>query len=160
VPGVSRGTRPLGSVWATGIVTHPRWDRVSASDFDIAMMRLDTAVLPAADCLTPAVGIQPSTALSPPRIIGYPYVEVHGDTPVEGQGAIRAVESNRLFYDIDTEGGQSGAPILVPAASGRSVVLGLHCGGLGNGASALANSYNAGIHLRKELTDWMGTSGT
>jgi V8-like Glu-specific endopeptidase len=46
-------------------------------------------------------------------VAGCPFAGFSGETHVVGSGAVDAFEGPLLFYDIDTEDGQSGAPVLV-----------------------------------------------
>jgi V8-like Glu-specific endopeptidase len=48
---------------------------------------------------------------------------------------LKAVASNRLVYDIDTMGGQSGAPVYVKR-NGQRYVVGIHNYGEASGNSA------------------------
>ena len=156
VSGLAAGSRPLGESWAVAVVCHPLWDGAAASDYDIAALRLDKPVLPAEECLRPSPAVERSGPPSLVRVVGYPHVIDKGGTPVEGEGPVKVVEGSRFFYDIDTEDGQSGAPVFLPvSAPGNTTVVGIHCGGRGNGTSPLANSLNAGLHLRRELIDWI-----
>lgn len=156
VPGLARGARPFGETWALRVVRHPQWSGISASDFDVAAV----IVTPLA-----AAGNQflraepwPATALEAPTVsvAGYPFAQFRGETPVRHEGPVRVREGNCLFYDIDTEDGQSGAPVLFDAGGSRPVtVVGIHSAGQGLGTSSLARSLNVGVALRSELLEWI-----
>jgi V8-like Glu-specific endopeptidase len=65
-----------------------------------------------------------------------------------------AVNESRLFYDIDTFGGQSGSPIWFTAEDGRRIAVGIHTSG--------GKRENAGTRITgnvlANLRDWRGNS--
>jgi glutamyl endopeptidase len=151
VPALGFGTRPFGTLWPVRLERHPSWDGVPASSFDIARLHVDPPV-PAERCLR--AGGREGAPPSHVRVAGYPFVEDHGDTPIEGDGAVGAVEGALLFYDVDADDGQSGGPVLDEEAAPGTVVA-IHSGGTGHGASPLARSLNTGLVLRDELVQWI-----
>jgi glutamyl endopeptidase len=65
------------------------------------------------------------------------------------------VNESRLFYDIDTFGGQSGSPIWFTADDGRRIAIGVHTSG--------SQRENAGTRITgnvlANLREWRGNSG-
>jgi glutamyl endopeptidase len=156
VPGMVSGSGPFEASWASALTRHPFWDGRPASDADIAVLHTASDGLAADQCLPLAGPLQPSPAPAPVRVVGYPYVVDSGDSLVEGTGEIKALERSQLFYDIDTEGGQSGGPILSQSGPTTTAeVIGIHCAGRGHGRGPLANSLNVGLHLRPDLIQWV-----
>lgn len=156
VPGLVRGQRPFGETWARRVERHPQWSGVSASDFDIALI-LVTPLAGGASNLF--LRVEPFAFGSPEssnvEVVGYPFAQFRGETAVRHAGPVRAIEGQRLFYDIDTEDGQSGAPVLLDRGDARPSVVGIHSAGQGIGTGPLARSLNVAVALRPDLLQWM-----
>ncbi len=152
VPAKAEAAEPFGSEYATDWwVPDGFLDAAGSVDFDWGLVRLpdnrltrDTSWLPVA-VLTTASLQSPSFT---PAIVGYPV-----DKPAQtmwGQSrlAFDAVEAYRLFYDIDTGGGQSGSAIwsLNPGKT-LGYVVGIHTQGSGGAGD------NSGSRIDRELLD-------
>ncbi len=143
----------MGRYQSSDAVLHPRYQE-SISDFDLAMirlrepLRLDTLTAPYSYAAMPLVEVQPAWMRGQKGFVtGYPKAYPESDRvrflrPPLGTQAfqyycvsqMRPTPDNRLLaYDLDTEGGQSGSPLIATHqnASGRqySVAIGVHIEG-------------------------------
>ena len=162
IPGFAGDQRPFGTFWASNVVRHPSWTGRPTTSHDIAIVKVAPAngvafspqlcLQPTADAIS--VSSQPEVTVA-----GYPHVVNSGATPTFGFGPVRTVEGPLCFYDVDTEDGQSGAPVMTSTggASGGALVAAIHSGGQGSGSTSLANGLNAGLCLRQELVTWINT---
>lgn len=162
VPGLASTNRPFGTFWAATVIRHPSWNGRHTTDHDIAVLKTGplpgAAPFPQALCLRLVADAIGAASLPPVEVAGYPHRVDTGGTPVRGSGPVRLVEGGLCFYDIDTEDGQSGAPVLDLTNGVASLaVVAIHSGGQGNGMTAQSNGLNAGLRLRQELVAWLST---
>ena len=152
VPGKQEAAEPFGSEYATDWwVPNGFLDAAGSVDFDWGLVRLPDAVLTLDTSWLPVAVLTTASLQSPtftPAIVGYPV-----DKPAQtmwGQSrlAFDAVEAYRLFYDIDTSGGQSGSAIwsLNPGKT-LGFVVGIHTQGSGGAGD------NSGSRIDIELLD-------
>lgn len=155
LPGRAAQQNPFGTYWAGQVIRHPRWTGRHPDDNDIAILKTaEGPPFPQQHCLRAAADVITASSLPAVTVAGYPHTVDSGGTPVRSSGPVRVVEGALCFYDIDTEDGQSGAPVLL-AANGTASVAAIHAGGQGSGTTSLANGLNAGLRLRRELVDWL-----
>ena len=117
--GTDAGARPFGSVTSTRFSSVDRWLQHEDADFDIGCIHLDE---PKGD----EVGWFALGALTPDELAGY-LVNVSGYPADRGQGnqqfhgsnRVLRVTERRLFYEVDTFGGQSGAPVWIHETPAR-----------------------------------------
>lgn len=119
-----------------------RWIQNEDPDFDIGCIHLSES-LPA------ALGWFAVGALTPAQLEGY-LVNVSGYPSDRGMGTeqyhhknrVLRVSTRRIFYDVDTYGGQSGAPVWIHESEGAPpLVIGIHAYGVGGAPQGLvANS--------------------
>ncbi len=112
------------------------------------------------------------TAALPTSTLNGAHVNVSGYPADKGNGSeqhyhadkvIRA-ENRRIFYEVDTFGGQSGAPVFLLAdASSRPMVVGIHAYGVGGTPTHFGFSANSGPRITPEvkgvLQEWTNRSG-
>lgn len=94
-------------------------------------------------------------------VTGYPNPkgEVYGhDVQYLEKGPIRGVTSKRLFYDIDTEKGQSGSPIYY--YDYRWNIVGIHVRGWHKDSSGLDQKWNSGVKITRERYEFFITKRT
>jgi V8-like Glu-specific endopeptidase len=150
-PGRNGDTLPYGSVVSRSFSTTDRWLEDQEPDFDYAAIHLDkdlgtstgvfgVAVLPDAELTDRMVNVS-----------GYPVSPGNGRDQYFHSNRIKALTPHRLFYDIDTLGGQSGAPVwLYVDGSTDPVVVGIHAYGIGGVPDGLDVRANSGPRI---LTD-------
>ena len=154
VPAVSAAAAaPLGGTWATRIDRHPGFVDDTGSPFDLAVITVTPlAGITASHCLV-AQTVPEQTGIQV-TVSGYPWNNGHPNTQFRQTGPVLAREATNIYYDIDTEGGQSGSPVLQQTSAGRFAV-GVHVGGQGHGQSAMARSLNRGIAFDASTLTWV-----
>lgn len=112
-PGRNGAETPYGTVTSTSFTSVDLWVQKQDPDFDIGCIHL-------AEPLGEKVGWFSLAALTPAELQGY-LVNVSGYPADRGAGTeqwhhrnrVLRVTDRRVFYDVDTYGGQSGAPVWV-----------------------------------------------
>jgi glutamyl endopeptidase len=159
LPGLAAGQKPFGTFWASAVTRHPAWTGVHTTNHDIAVLKTSAASsglpFPQESCLRPAADVISAASMPAVTVAGYPHIVNSGGTPVTASGPVRVVEGGLCFYDIDTEDGESGAPVLTPIGGHSTPVAAIHSGGQGNGATSLSNGLNAGLRMRQDLVQWL-----
>lgn len=80
------------------------------------------------------------------NISGYPATKL-GETQLHHENRVNSVSPTKIYYDVDTEGGQSGSPIWIyEEGSNNPVVIGVHSYGAGNAAAG-----NSGVRITEEI---------
>ena len=93
------------------------------------------------------------------NIAGYPKSKdgmpaVKGDHLFHHQNKIRGVSPMRLFYDVDTSAGQSGAPVWIHSDDqAKPIVIGIHANGLRSSEGGLARFYNSSPRIDQTKFD-------
>lgn len=153
-PGISANQQPLGITYAKNVVKHSSWDNQSSSAYDLAIIDVANPLLPQQLCLTVANTGQVSNGISV-LVAGYPSI-YNNTIQVACTGPVQAIESHNIFYNLDTDDGQSGCPVLITDSNHSHVlIIGIHCGGRNMGHSSLPNSLNCGLWFRPELYQWI-----
>lgn len=136
----------IGVANATKYFVALDWDSSYNKNYDWAILQLDKP-------LGQTAGYIPCTTKSSlvgktSIVVGYPgdYYPVYGDyLQAYGEGVIMKEETESIFYTTDTEGGQSGSPIML--VSGNSLIcVGVH----GHGVSGNSN-YNSGVKINSAI---------
>jgi V8-like Glu-specific endopeptidase len=154
VPGESSADpQPFGATWAERVERHPRFVDDGVSPWDLAVMKVKPP-----SGLTTALCIDVQPALAGVGIVlkiaGYAWNGGSPDAQFQHTGQVQAREGAAIFYDIDTEGGQSGSPLLLRMGAAE-VAVGVHTGGQGRGQGALARSLNSGIAFDASSVAWL-----
>jgi V8-like Glu-specific endopeptidase len=141
-PGREGGTFPFGKLTSTRFSSVNRWVESEDPDFDIGCIHLEAE--PPGSLGWFAVG-----ALPPADLQGY-LVNIAGYSADRGLGTelyhhknrVLSVGDRRMFYHVDTYGGQSGAPVWIhESADSPPLAVGIHAYGAGGSPSGLvANS--------------------
>lgn len=131
-PGRNGAERPYSKVTSRRFSTLDRWKDSRDPDFDIGAIHLD-------EPLGEKVGWFSTAALLSEELTGY-LVNISGYPGDRGAGQeqwfhrnrILTVAERRIYYDVDTYGGQSGAPVFIYAdGSDEPLVVGIHAYGIG-----------------------------
>ncbi|MFE2124542.1 trypsin-like serine peptidase [Rhodococcus aetherivorans] len=135
-PGANGSARPYGSVETSQFRSVGGWVNGKRPEYDYGCIVLPTGAFGGRNLGQFSVGVlSPQALLAKPAVLaGYP-----GDKPfAEMWGMarkIKTVSPTTLTYDIDTMGGQSGAPVYIKRNGVRTVV-GIHNYGALTGNSA------------------------
>ena len=161
IPGLNRMpggglVRPFGSVTARKMSVLDRWangdDR--EPDYDVGCIHLD-------EPLGDATGWFGFAALPPDElagymvnISGYPSDRGGGDEQYFASNRILHVGERRVFYDVDTYGGQSGAPVWIHEEEGSPpLVVAVHAYGIGATPTSLGIVANSAPRIVSEIHD-------
>lgn len=163
-PGVDTDARPYGSATSQQLSSVDRWTETEDADFDIGCIHL---VEPKGE----DVGWFALAALSPEELTGY-RVNVSGYPADRGAGfeqyhaanRVLGVTDRRLFYEVDTYGGQSGAPVWVhPTQDALPLAVGIHAYGIGGTPANLGIVANSAPRILPEvlekLKEWVEQDG-
>jgi V8-like Glu-specific endopeptidase len=98
------------------------------------------------------------------NVSGYPADRGGGKELWWARNRIKAVTRRRIFYDVDTMGGQSGAPaFIVTEAGGTPAVIGIHAYGIGATPAELVMELNSAPRIVPEVADlirsWVEVDG-
>jgi glutamyl endopeptidase len=156
-PGYSVAGASAGAMQpAARSVCHERFVSTGDIDFDIALLFFTkpndhASTFP---LLKPAAMQTPSKV----RVVGYP-ATAHAFAMYEHESALKAERGGRIFYEADTEQGQSGGAVFASGAS-RLTLIGIHTYGHeptppdlapANSATALSSALLAWIEHQKEI---------
>ncbi|QAY79351.1 serine protease [Sphingosinicella sp. BN140058] len=135
-PGASGSQEPFQSVVATRFETTDQWLNAQDPDFDMAVIHLDVALGSQVGWF--GVASLPDATLQnfQVNVSGYP-VDKGGRQQWWARNRIRGLTPRRVFYDVDTMGGQSGAPVFIIQSEGAAPqVVGIHAYGVGGAVPA------------------------
>lgn len=139
-PGRNGSSAPYGYAYATHIYATSGWYVAGDHRYDYGAIKLDTPLGTTVGWLGYGVKLDERLARVNVRIFGYP-----GDKP-EGtmwgtRRKIKGVEAEKLYYKIDTAGGQSGSPIYGRLSNAcPTCAFGIHAYGTGIEPYASSNS--------------------
>jgi len=152
IPAKFGTSAPFGKITSTRFSAVDGWTKQKSRDFDYGVIHLDSN----------AVGLQignfaVSTFMDAElndvvlKVSGYPADREQANFQYFHERPIKSVSNTRLFYDIDTFGGQSGSPIWEDTQENGVVAIGIHTtGGI---------TSNSGTRINDDVIDnlisWM-----
>jgi V8-like Glu-specific endopeptidase len=157
-PGRSGEDRPFGKLKATRFSSVDRWIESQDPDYDIGCIHLGRAL--EQDLGWFAIGVLPNDALEHTlvNIAGYPGDRGDGKEQYFHANRILRVGPRRIFYDVDTFGGQSGAPAWIyEEGSNIPTVVGVHAYGTGGTPADLGIVANSAPRMLPEVLDQIRT---
>ncbi len=151
-PGRSAGEFPYGTARATRFSTLDRWKSTSDPDYDVGCIHLEE---PIGD----QVGWFKLASLSDAELTnrllnvsGYPGDRGGGTEQYHHANRVLYPAARRIYYDIDTYGGQSGSPVWrQDDPAGEPVAVGIHAYGVGGTPSNLNITANSAPRLTSDL---------
>lgn len=155
VPARDGAAQPFGQVRATRFSSTDAWIERQEPDFDIAAIHLPADTGFPADLGWFGVASYPNETLSglSVNVSGYPGDRGDGTEQWWARNHVRSLTPRRIFYDVDTMGGQSGAPVyIVPDDRSPPVVIGVHAYGVG-GSGAMGQALNSGPRFIPEMVE-------
>ena len=153
-PGRDREREPYKSFQSARFSTVDPWIEKQDADFDIGAIHLDQAVFPQTEVFR--VGALPDAELQNymVNISGYPAKPGNGRELYWAKNRIRAVTPRRIFYDVDTSGGQSGGPAYIfPGENAHPIVVGIHAYGEGATPSSIPLRVNSAPRIIPEVVE-------
>lgn len=163
-PGRNGTKFPYGTVKTKRVSSVDRWIEHEDADFDIGCIHLD-------EPLGRQVGWFSVGALSPTdlarhlvNVSGYPGDRGAGTEQYHHRNRIKEVTGRRVFYDVDTAGGQSGAPVWIhPSETSAPIAIGIHAYGTGGTPVNLMIEANSAPRIIPEvlaqIESWIQTDG-
>ncbi len=121
---------PFGTVTAVRFSALDRWVDTADPDFDIGCIHLDEPLGERVGWF--AVGSVPPSELEHhlANICGYPADLGAGTEQYFHENRILHIGPHRVFYDVDTYGGQSGSPVWIQeTANAEPIAVGIHAYG-------------------------------
>ncbi len=151
-PGRNGGDFPYGTVTATKFYALQQWIDSRDPDYDIGCVQL-------AEPLGEQVGYFKIASLSDAdlnnalvNISGYPGDLDNGRTQYFHVNRALRTSARRIYYDVDTYGGQSGSPVWVQeSATSEPRAIAVHAYGTGGTAPSLGVTANSGPRLSAEI---------
>lgn len=151
-----RVVKPFGSAVGRRMSVLDRWAQSDdrEPDFDIGCIHLD-------EPLGEQTGWFGFAALPPDALVahlvnisGYPSDRGGGDAQYFAANRILNVGERRVFYDVDTHGGQSGAPVWIHEEEGSPpLVVAVHAYGIGATPTSLGIVANSAPRIIPEIHD-------
>lgn len=160
-PGRDSKREPFGALASKRFSTTDRWFHSLDPDFDYAAIHLG----PEAEAITAKTGWFSTVVMNDAGLLKQ-RVNVSGYPGDKGFGALQGTEQwfhakqivyvtpRRIYYDVDTMGGQSGAPAWVDTSDGPRVV-GIHAYGVG-GATSIGLAANSAPRITEDVLGVIG----
>lgn len=145
---------PFDTVTATRFSSVDKWVADADPDFDIGCIHLDEALGDTVGWFS--IGSLPPDELESHmvNISGYPADRGRGTEQYFHKNRILNVSGRRVFYDVDTAGGQSGAPVWIHEKKGAPpLVVGIHAYGTGGTPFDLGITANSAPRIIPEVFD-------
>jgi glutamyl endopeptidase len=145
---------PFGDSVSTKIFVPHAYQKTQDADHDIAVIRLNERVGDRLGWFD--LRSAPDTHLrnSEVTVAGYPGEDKKRFKLYEGEKQILDASETRLYHNVDTTAGQSGAPIFVKSGR-RPVAYGVHARGISEAFSTIGMSANFGVRFHPELLKWI-----
>ena len=152
--GQDRSDRPFGTITASRFSSVDRWVSNADPDFDVGCIHLD-------ESLGDTVGWFSTASLPPSQleahrinISGYPSDRGAGTEQYFHANRILHVSDRRVFYDVDTFGGQSGSPVWIHEEDeAPPLVVAIHAYGTGGTPFDLGITANSAPRIIPEVYD-------
>lgn len=153
VPGHDAHERPFGTLVSTEFQTVRGWIQDLDRQFDYAAITLPPGRdLEEVGHFGFAVYDEASLLGAYLNVAGYPTDKPLGTLWWAARKAKR-VKRGAIYYDIDTTGGQSGAPVWRLDAQGRRLVVGIHTNGARTGNSATRITEDVFANLKRWIDE-------
>jgi V8-like Glu-specific endopeptidase len=147
-PGLSESLTPFGSVVATAFSAAEPWKLDAEKRFDIGAIHLPSPLGSRTGwfAMKAAEQLVGRTA----TIAGYPVFDGEHSRQLRESDRIVAVDGGRIYHTIDTDSGQSGAPIWIDEDN-RPTVVGVHAYEADQTPPSIAAEANSGTLLTSDM---------
>jgi V8-like Glu-specific endopeptidase len=162
--GAGSRRRPFGSVTAHRFSSVDRWIEKEDADFDIGCIHLEEPLGDKTGWFTLAALTSQELPGFLVNVSGYPADRGRGAEQYHHRNRILQVTDRRIFYEVDTAGGQSGAPVWVhETENGPPIAVGIHAYGIGGTPAALGIAANSAPRIIPEVLvqvqEWLKQDG-
>lgn len=161
-PGRNGQKFPYSTVVGTRFTSLDRWVNSADADFDIGCIHLDQPLGQTVGWFALAALGAPETAGYLVNVSGYPGDRGGGTEQYHHRNRVLKVTDRRIYYDVDTYGGQSGAPVWIHESEGTPpLAIGIHAYGTGGSPGGLlANSAPRIIpEVLDQVREWVKADG-
>ncbi|MFB8787927.1 MAG: trypsin-like serine protease [Potamolinea sp.] len=154
IPGLNGTYKPYGSAFATNTRTYANYTTSQDSNYDIALLTLDSAIGNSTGWLSYAY--YPTLDGVTANIAGYPYDKDNSLKLYYNYGSITGLTAQRVSYTTDTEDGQSGSPVYRNVNRERTIFA-VHT--LGTSPPRITSNSGTRIDSTKfsDITAWIAT---
>lgn len=151
-PGRNGDRFPFGTVRATGFSTLAKWMQTSDPDYDIGCIHLAEPIGERTGWFKIASMTDAELANRLLNVSGYPGDRGNGRLQFHHKNRVLHPAARRIYYDIDTYGGQSGSPVWIQnSPTAEPVAVGIHAYGVGGTPAALNIVANSAPRLVPSL---------
>ncbi len=145
---------PFGTIKASRFSALDKWVESADPDFDIGCIHLDEPLGDKTGFFAYATMTPEELETRMVNISGYPADLSNGEQQYFHFNRVLSVGPRRVFYDVDTFGGQSGSPVWVQADTDADpVVIGVHAYGTGGTPFNLGITANSAPRFIPEVFD-------
>lgn len=164
--GVGDGPRikPFGSITSERFSTLDRWTVGEDPDFDIGCIHLDEPLGNEVGWFSVAAFPTEELESFLVNVSGYPGDRGRGFEQYHHRNRIVRVTDRRIFYEVDTYGGQSGAPVWIhETEAGPPIAVGIHAYGVGGTPATFGITANSAPRIIPEVLEkvreWLAEDG-
>jgi len=153
-PGRNGTAFPCGTATSTRFASLDAWVEREDPDFDVGCIHLDQPLGERLGWF--ALGALPPKDLEGylVNVSGYPVDRGGGTEQYHHRNRVLRVSDRRLFYDVDTYGGQSGAPVWIhESPDAPPLVVGIHAYGVSGTPPAYHLEANSAPRIIPEVLD-------
>lgn len=156
-PGRSGDEFPFRTLKSQSFSTVDRWVRDADPDFDIGCIQLDKPIGEEVGWFAVGALTGPELETYLVNVSGYPGDRGEGTQQYHHANRIRQVTARRIFYDVDTFGGQSGAPAWIyESEEAEPLVVGIHAYGTGATPPSFGITANSAPRIIPEVLEQIG----
>jgi glutamyl endopeptidase len=160
IPALNGNVEPYGEVVARRYRATKGWVETRDTNVDYGAIQLDDPVGSAAGWFSFAAYEDEMLQANDASIAGYPYDLDHATRMYFHTRRVTSLSPQKMFYDIDTYGGQSGSPIWFVQGAQR-IAVGIHTTGSStsnSGTRITPEVFQNMVSWRSEVAGGVGTS--
>lgn len=164
IPGRRGAAEPFTSVRTSKVSAIKEWVEQGKPEFDIACVHIDKDLGSQVGWFEVASLSDDDLKTRMVNISGYPVDRDQGNFQYFHANRVLGVDPRRIYYDVDTYGGQSGSAVYVMNAPGDvPKAIAIHAYGTGGTPANMNLTANSGTRLIPELVDqikrWIDDDG-
>ena len=164
IPAMNGSERPFGSFTSERLSSVDRWIDGEDPDFDMGCIHLDEPIGEKIGWF--GLGVFSADELEGylVNVSGYPSDRGAGAEQYHSRNRVLRVSERRIFYEVDTFGGQSGAPVWIhQSEDGPPIAVGIHAYGIGGTPGSFGITSNSAPRIIPEvlalLREWIRADG-
>jgi V8-like Glu-specific endopeptidase len=163
-PGRNGNEFPFGTANAVRFSALAEWQARSDPDFDVGCIHLDEPLGDRVGYFKVAAKTDSELENELFNVSGYPLDRGRGTQQLFHANRVLHPAARRIYYDMDTYGGQSGSPVwLQDEATNEPVAVGIHAYGVGGTPASLNITANSAPRITPELLEtirgWLAEDG-